>query len=481
MTEAAEAATTQLYKVSAFPAVTAAPSYPLVVRAPVVVDARTQEGCQPLLDYLAGLTSHDNIKVAEAEGQRLMPYFSALNVYLSHVLEKQADGPERETLKKLSTPGNLAKIFNALAGYARATMISDVVVMPDNIRHVGPAKELFRRWDEFNASYDYKGRLFNFGFLQAFDSGNRKNATNSTTFPVMLVDTDMIDALPAEVKEPVIRDFQSVMTLVNHDMLHHFSVTVIGSNTVFKTQERQEFSYTDPLKEWKSTLPYREDADIYEDWAQMGQEKVILAPGNEAMVEEARRAVDHFMDGLASARDVLLRTSDGSPPSAEQLARAHEVVDYFGTVMAHALTRGFPLNHPVMQHCLDRMENLDPAPKEALRDCVDTMSFPPMPKDNRPDEAELLSELRRAWGMRIGSTTSVIKGYREAGFEVCPPDNKDLGYRHFKMLELIRLGGLDSHTPVIDDRPLTQVRTNMDNLTAKMVQAAAKTAGFEPG
>ncbi|MEZ0224430.1 MAG: hypothetical protein ACAH83_07755 [Alphaproteobacteria bacterium] len=463
------------FKITSLFAAVSAPALPVIVNAPIVLDAKTKEGVQGLLDYIRSLSTHKNTEVAQAEAERLQPYFSAMNVYLTQALEKTGVGmPEKAALKRLTTPGSLSKLFNAMADYTRSTLISDVVVMTDNIKTEGPASHLFREWNEFKTDYSFNGRSFNFGFLQVYEGGKKDKARSATTFPTFLIDRKMTSALHSEA-EPVVRGLQSVMTLVNHDMLHHLTSTYIGGNTAFKPEDMRRWSYVDPVKEWARTIPRVSEGEAYEEWAQMGQEKVLLAPGNEALVEEVRVKVDQFMNGLERVRDRILREA-GDPPPPEELRLAHDVVDYFGTTMAHALTRVFPLNHDIMQYCLDRMERLDPAPGATLLECTKMMAYPANVKDGSREE--LLSVLRSSGRVRSGTVSQIVKSYRDLGCDVYPSDDSQMGYKNIKMLQLIQLGGLQSHIPAIDDLGLTSIRENMARLTLSMVKAAATAAKF---
>jgi hypothetical protein len=58
------------------------------VLAPVVVNAKTEEGVRAFLSYVDALTRHSNVEIAEAESHRLRPYFSAMSEYVIEALQK---------------------------------------------------------------------------------------------------------------------------------------------------------------------------------------------------------------------------------------------------------------------------------------------------------------------------------------------------------------------------------------------------------
>ena len=69
-----------------------ADEYPLTVNAPIITNGETQEGVQPLLDFVKSIETHSNTAIAEKEAERLQPYFSAVSTYLTQALENVAPG-----------------------------------------------------------------------------------------------------------------------------------------------------------------------------------------------------------------------------------------------------------------------------------------------------------------------------------------------------------------------------------------------------
>jgi hypothetical protein len=126
-----------------------------------------------------------------------------------------------------------------------------------------------------------------------------------------------------------------------------------------------------------------------------------------------------------------------------------------------------------MHHCLDRLEKIDPSPESAVRDCAAMIH-------RMPDEAtrtEILQAIRKElepqeiWDKRA---LDVIKTYSEFGTEIFPQDDDAVSYKHFKMLQLIKLDKeyVRIPAPLKYDR-LQEFNENMDCCTLGMLQAAA--------
>jgi len=177
------------------------------------------------------------------------------------------------------TPETLCDLFTAMAAATNATLISDVVIAPRNIKW-GPAKDLFMGHTEFTASYFCLGHTFEFGFLKT--AAHRNNS--ATTFPIFTVDPAMIGAIPQKEAEPLLRGLQCVLGVVNHDMLHHFTSCAIDSITVYN---KPSYTASNPVWSGATALP-EGPGDSYEKWALQSQENVLRQPAAKPLVEKAR-------------------------------------------------------------------------------------------------------------------------------------------------------------------------------------------------
>jgi hypothetical protein len=464
---------------------------PLTVSAPVVIDTGSEEGVQPLLDFVSSLKFHGNKAVAEEESHRLAPYFSAMSVYLTRAIDallpNKKDAGEfagvaekyKDSMKKITTPGGLSGIFNAMAACTRNTLISDVAVMPYSIKANKKASDLFDGWNDFNVDYNYSGHIFDFGFLQVCKDGTWAQDGNSITFPTLMIDNEMMADIAAHQPEQLLRDLQAVTTFVNHDMLHHFTSPAINAKIANKYVPAADT----PINEWFRSLPI---GGLYEEWAQIGQEKILLSPENAAQVEDVCKKLDHYFDELKRIGEEIREES-----YMGDAQDAHNIVDFFGMMMAHVLTRIFPLNHPVMAHCLDCLQQADPAPENALADCA-RMAEDWQDEYQSYDRGQLLKFIRKAIEDTgsdveelIGSKklSDIIQSYKNLSCDILPDNDSEVGYKNIKLLQLIRLSGEDihPHTPQASYDTISIIQKAADMVSLNMISAAAKTAGlFKP-
>lgn len=462
---------------------------PLTVHAPIIIDALTNVGVKPLFDFIDALEKHSNIEVARAENERLTPYFKAVSRYLQSVAyETAATDEDAVKLESLSTPGALAGLFNAAARQTHNTILSDVAILPSGIVSWGPAYPLFQS-RQFKVGYEYDGHTFNFGFLQVYEGGYRNGAESSTAFPTFMLDSKMMNVIAPHEPLELLRGFQEVISFVNHDMLHHFTTPIL--NPVVAKKFRFEDVVVqpgepDPIHAWYRGLPQKSRNDIlYEEWAQMSHESALLAPGNEAQVEELTGKVTEYFRHLKRIGEDIARDKGED--------EAHKTVDYFGMVMAHALTRVFPLNHPLMTHCIDSLQKADPGAAKFLKDAEHSITGRPsrirelynhiarLVTQHPPTQGESLTTIRRH-AEKSPNMTRITEAYRQIGFDVLPPDDAAVGYRNIKMLQLIRFTHEDLHPHV--PAPLEPAMAEMKKKTGKalldMVAAAGKSFGYTP-
>jgi hypothetical protein len=123
-----------------------------------------------------------------------------------------------------------------------------------------------------------------------------------------------------------------------------------------------------------------------------------------------------------------------------------------------------------MQHCLDRLQKLDPSPESAIHDCARTV-FP------NTASRELRSTTDELWFIRKGLSAKaldLITGYSKLGADIFPKDDNDVSYKHLKMLQLIKLDGPYARDPAPDGGLLKKFRENMEDYTLTALQAATK-------
>jgi hypothetical protein len=464
---------------------------PLTVHAPVILDATTEDGVQPLLDFVGALESHNNLDIAKAENQRLSPYFRAISSYLQRMAYETARTDEEALkLEDMATPGALSGLFNAAAERTHNTIISEVAILPQEVLSRGPASFLFSD-PQFKVHYSYGGCMFNFGFLQVHEGGDRKTAKSSTAFPTFILDGAMMKAIAPHNPLQMLGDFQAAISFVNHDMLHHYTTPIINPVVARKFRFEDvvgEPGEPEPIHAWYKGLPQKSAYNIYyEEWAQMGHENAMLDPANAAQITLLGEKVARYFEELKRIGKEIA--------GKEGVDDAHAAVDYFGMVMAHALTRVFPLNHPVMTHCFDCMEAADPAPQRFLTDCEKSLTD----KKASPLKAlreyfshlvagiahktpeDSLTSIRR-YADNSPQMTHIMQAYKNLGFEVLPQDDRVVSYRHIKLLQLIQFSheDLHPHVPAPLDPTMAEMKQKTGKAMLDMVAAASKSFDYTP-
>ena len=299
------------------PGLVTAPSVDLtpsvVIHAPVVVDATNWTDLKPFNRFIAGLECNSNVVVAAAEGKRLAPYFNMMSQYLSGEIDNSArlaSEEQKDEARRLTTPNGLASLFNAAAKKTRNTLTTDVAVLPSNIITEGPASHLFKNERQFDIPYYYRNRTFNFGFLQVFEGG-KQQGKSSTTFPTFLLDKDMINAAQPYGVTGILKDFQSIMTLVNHDMLHHYTSPLVNNMIAFKFKGAPESADT-PIGGWDDKLTAtnvdpQSFRDYYEAWSKVAHSQPLISPAADEQAGAARESITHYFDALKDVAKGILR------------------------------------------------------------------------------------------------------------------------------------------------------------------------------
>ncbi|MEZ0223908.1 MAG: hypothetical protein ACAH83_05090 [Alphaproteobacteria bacterium] len=451
-------------------------SVPVMVDAPIVVDATSPKGLRPLLTFINSLECNSNVAVAAAEGKRLGPYFNMMSGYLAGVIESGRRTPkDRAKAKELIKPENLAGIFNAAAERTKNTLTSDVAVLPSNIVSEGPAAHFFRDEQQFDAPYEYNGHTFNFGFLQVFEGGKRV-ARSSTTFPTFLLDEKMIDAAMPYGIQGTLKNFQSIMSTVNHDMLHHFTSTIVNPVVAHKFPGVPEAGDT-AMGGWNNKIDASDpdpesSGEFYEAWSKLGHANALLSPGNDAATEEMFNQVTSYFDDLKRIGAQIVQEGEETEGIR---SKGHDVVDYFGTVMAHALSRAFPLNHPLMTHCIRCMQEADPAPGLVPAECLKMMGDRDVPRSRISDA--IRESVPAADGM-----ADIVNSYRRGGLDILSKKGTPLDYASLKLLQLIRVSreDIDPSVPSPLSKRMKHLQKITGSLTLDMVDAAARAFDFLP-
>lgn len=440
---------------------------PVSVTTPVVVDALTEEGVAPFVQFVRSLENHSNIEAALAEAKRLNPYFKNMSLYLTPAVEvlKKPD-EEKKTLRALTSKGGISKLFTDIARCTRTTLISEVAVLPSNIIKEGPAAPFFKRQDNFNVDYKYNSHIFNFGFLQVYQEGMLGNQKNSTTFPIFMLDYEMIDDLDRTTATKLLAGFKEVMTFVNHDTLHHFTSLAVRDEVADDSLSTVRRS-SSPVYKW-----FEKNVDnLYEEWAHIGHEKAVFQKENKGEINKISKAVDQYFDVLKQAK------------------QNHDVTDYFGTMMIHALTRVFSLNDLIVQGAIKQLEKIDPTPEEIVADVAHLLKA-------RSKDIDYIAEIARNELSYSGneSRADIITAYKAIGLDILPEELQKMDYSRFKMLQLVFLitndvhNDLRPHLRFLDKKAaksisslssgaleVARLRDKTDNHMLSMIEAVNKT------
>jgi hypothetical protein len=328
---------------------------PIELKAPIVTDA-SDDGVRELQEFIDVLKWSRNTDVAAAEAARLEQegYWPALSAYIQGAI---TDPQAQQELKNASSPETLVETFKRMAAGIRTTLISEVVILSSDMLENGPLSKEFGNSRRYDVPYVYHRGKFLFGFFQVKGQDDDGRG-GSTTFATFTVDGRCLNVLKAHNPADFLQELQTVMTYVNHDMLHHLTSTYINRDSVVQDWHRNGQDL--PLHRWGHRLPRHAGSEAYEDWAQIAHEKTRL--GDQRGVDQIAGHMDCYFEKLKCIKDASLGAD----------AQTRDSINYFADVMAHALSRVFPLNHPVMQRCLDHMIAVDSDPAQSLDDCLMT-------------------------------------------------------------------------------------------------------------
>lgn len=421
------------------------------VTAPVVPDTSLQS-LQRLSGFMDTLIEHGNVAAAKAESVRLAPYFARMSALLDKELTKREDrafcaevvcnDPKIARLRKLISKENLAGLFNAMAVKTHHTILSEVAIT---------SHHFFEIPDYAQQTYTYNGHKMIFGFL-LMDHPDAKNDDN-TSCALLTLPPDMIAAIAPYGGEAILRDLQTVMTLVNHDPVHQLSMPLLLNG-----KERQKFDINDAIMKWGDKISH------YENFSQITHQRMMRVLKNDPQNEQLYTTLDAF---FAKLGDAGRRIAEKGGHTAVSRKHAHEVVDFFGMAMGQALMRAFSLNDPVITHYCNQMYRADPFPE------LNNLQH----RDKTLDDLQLDQkgkEGRLIW--------QILNSYKDCGLHILSSKDAVMSYKNHKLLQLISLSPADTAplAPSMVNPDIGKIQQKYGKLLLKMVRAAAKTTGYEP-
>lgn len=404
--------------------------------------------------FMAGLR-HDNTMVAGLEIKRLKPYVATWSKQLKKDL-KSLD-KKGDAAGKLADPAHLNQLFCRVAQRTRNTILSEVMVAPEpflNERGRANGNTVFanRSW--------YEGYSFSFGFIQV----REKKEKTSVSFPVLGLDPGVMDVAAQHKPGVMLGALQSVMTVGNHDMLHHYTNDFL--NPAISDVRRDESLPTGQrtLSDWHQSYFSRvadRDPDSYESWLMLNhaRSRRALAEGPEG--KALKEQVDLFFDELGRlGRDMI--------KSGHSEAVSHSAVDYFGTMMGFSLMRFLPLDHPLLDHALERMKASDPNSELLMKRAHDISRM-----------------VGKNWSYNGGTTgdANVEKArmnYRAKGLDL---RMKKPDYAALKKMQLVLVAPWVAHllSPPQPGTRLEEIHERVGKINVDMVEVLTASYGAAPG
>ncbi len=493
-------------------------------QAPAIACAGTEESLIPLVSYIASLRRNAET-VAHKEAQRLESYFLSSSSYLTLALQARRDNcgygheindySKTKRLEGICQPGALAGLFEVVAGHARNTILSEAVIVPENaLKDKNLSQRVFEDCEQYNPSYKYRNQSFTFGFIQAFQRDgtgiDRRrrissfaslldpspaiavDAVRSVSFPILGLDTPVLQALESRKPEKLLRDLQKAVTWMNHDMLHHYSSYIITEKIA-----RKFSSDFNAVSTWGMAFDSFGDQNPngYETWSILTHARMKSFSG----FDDIRHTLDSYFDELdriaEDMRQDILAKQDNPELAGEQRRKAHEIIDYFGILMGFAIMRVVPFGHPLMERYCERMERADLAPELTEKELAKEFGIESIADFRRDDikkYASVAPSLKDNPYFKLGlmaknpfeeKFAQAIDNYLAQDAAFLPQDGQAFSYRQIRTLQLMlfdpRVALLHSpHQGVQNDfkRAINAADTRM----LGMLDVVAQTVNFQP-
>ncbi|HTK83669.1 MAG TPA: hypothetical protein VL625_01160 [Patescibacteria group bacterium] len=397
---------------------------PACIDAPIIVTAADRPAFEA---FMKGLDV-DNRPVARLESARLAPYWMTLSNYMADALvnrreaasaEKPSKGP---TLDDLIQPQNLAALFNGVADYNRNTVLSQIAIVPDSfLRDEKLKKEIFDGKALYGGNTLHHGRNFNFGFVQVYARNEKMRRASSISFPLLSLDTPMLELVAPHQPKALLSGLQTVMNSGNHDMLHHMTNEIVNStiSASFRREPWREFfgvrKTNRPLWDWDRKYFSTGGGDShplsYESWLIMTQQQVRgraeIQPGPQQ--GQVKAAADSCCQEL---KRISAELQEAGPTPAEGIRNAHRAVDYFGSMVAYALSRFQPITSPYIDTLLEAMEEADPLGSASEKECLLGLVWARAHEKEFDRQAAAYGDLEKLAGMS-GDTASITALLKE--------------------------------------------------------------------
>ena len=396
----------------------------------------------------------DNTFIAEEEAQRLRDYLKAYGQVLS--ADQAAARHVDPKAKALANPHVLRRLFNQVAVDTKNTVLSGIIIAPDELLDQKEALEGTTQFFATSVYWATKGqfaRTFFFGFIQTFED----DKNGSTAIPVLALNTGLMLDIEPYNSAAMLKALQTVATSSNHDMQHHYTSTILNPRIAQTVEDKRLPSPDFNVKDWSDLYFNHAEKDSdprsYESWLMLNHARVrrLMEEGPEG--EALKKACD---DCLAELRRI------GEEMTASLSAqKAHEVVDYFGTMMLFSMARSMPLNHPLMEYAIRGLQQADPMPEataDAKDDIVDRVQ-----NHKAEKKREFIKES--------------LANYKAHGFDLLPEEHD---YVSLKKLQLLMIEPWVIHvmSPSRPDTDLATAQERVSEVNRDMITSSAMTSWF---
>lgn len=319
-----------------------------IISPPVIADMDSPGSAMTLRGYIGIVSDKGSVWAAQAEAERLAPYFGALSRRL------RSEDVSSQPADRCFSAGMLSGIFVEAARKFGNTLVSDVAVLPQETmeNHLQDCRIISH--DMFDVESHYNGKKINFGFLQIFQKDDNGKSEAGISVPVLGLDRTYMKSVADMGGQSLLDDLQKVATWGNHDMLHHYTSRILTPKAARKLSESSERHVRQWYDRYAHQMTIFPNPLDYERWAVLSHSRTWEAMRGEPAAQDVYQTIDRFPEKLAALSERLEEQEDMFP------YKRHAIIDYFGMAMAFCMTRLMALDDPVFDSYLEKLQNVDP-------------------------------------------------------------------------------------------------------------------------
>lgn len=338
---------------------------------PPVVHLTGEAGAQALADYMAHLLRTPEIAIADYEGTRVMPYMAALGQRLEggHSQNAPAQPPFKvakvdyhrlggwdETPQTLYDTKRLSGMFNRIAADTGAILLSEVgIVSEDSLKMLSDrARARSDNVHFFSKGMEVAGYKYQLGFIQCQKPHNGA----SMAFAVMALDKRIIERLSPDIAVGMLDSLSHIATAGNHDVLHHLTSPLLNENISVQRVAPDYAAALNTLVQSYLTLDDNRP-DGYESWALVSHAATWREMRQTPEAYNLQMQTNLYYDAVERLNAALIADDAGE-------SVRHKVIDYLSTIGTYALMRIVPMNDPLMEQVLTRIEKMSPSDEATL-------------------------------------------------------------------------------------------------------------------